>query len=110
MSKRNGDSTFRLETFCTVFQAEILTLKMAIKKVLRGTDKTNDILSDSISTLKDERCNVVGGGTAETYAGTADNEHADELAGNTALKKKTKADYDTTNHAKRVIRVASLEK
>ncbi|GBP92213.1 Putative 115 kDa protein in type-1 retrotransposable element R1DM [Eumeta japonica] len=100
----SGNSTFRLESFCTVFQAEMFALHRAIKRVKEGKDRLVNIFSDSKSSLQ-MKCAYSG------CAGTTGNERADELARNAALKKKTAADYDRypLSYAKKVIRAASLD-
>ncbi|GBP75645.1 hypothetical protein EVAR_28857_1 [Eumeta japonica] len=49
--------------------------------------------------------------TVRAHTGTAGNEHADELARNAALKRKTAADYDRflLSYTKKAIRAASLD-
>ncbi|GBP96819.1 Putative 115 kDa protein in type-1 retrotransposable element R1DM [Eumeta japonica] len=101
----SGNSTFRLESFCTVFQAEMFALHKAIKRVKKGKDRLVNIFSDSKSSLQ-MKCAY----SVRAHAGTTGNERADELARNAALKKKTAADYDRypLSYAKKVIRAASL--
>ncbi|GBP45697.1 Retrovirus-related Pol polyprotein from type-1 retrotransposable element R1 [Eumeta japonica] len=82
---------YRLESFCTVFQAEMIALHRAIRRVKKG---------------KKVRLFWV-----HAHAGTAGNECADELSRNAALKTKTAADYDRLPllYAKKTIRAASLD-
>ncbi|GBP92228.1 Putative 115 kDa protein in type-1 retrotransposable element R1DM [Eumeta japonica] len=127
----SGNSTFRLESFCTVFQAEMFALHRAIKRVKEGKDRLVNIFSDSKSSLqmltapkpttlwpmqRQDIRDIVAEGRKCAYsgcghAGTTGNERADELARNAALKKKTAADYDRypLSYAKKVIRAASLD-
>ncbi|GBP83163.1 hypothetical protein EVAR_59576_1 [Eumeta japonica] len=131
MESRN--STFRLESFCTVFQAEMFALHRAIKRVKEGKDRLVNIFSDSKSSLqmltapktynplahaaRQDIRDIVAEGRevrlfwVRAHAGTTGNERADELARNAALKKKTAADYDRypLSYAKKVIRAASLD-
>ncbi|GBP39712.1 hypothetical protein EVAR_25536_1 [Eumeta japonica] len=129
----SGNSTFRLESFCTVFQAEMFALHRAIKRVKEGKDRLVNIFSDSKSSLqmltapktynplahaaRQDIRDIVAEGRevrlfwVRAHAGTTGNERADELARNAALKKKTAADYDRypLSYAKKVIRAASLD-
>ncbi|GBP04179.1 hypothetical protein EVAR_19129_1 [Eumeta japonica] len=96
-------STLRLDPFCTVFQAEMVALQRAIRRVKNGKDGLVNIFSDSRSSLEAGLCAYFG---LERMP-----ERADELARRAALTKKTAADYDRfpLSYAKRVIRAASLE-
>ncbi|GBP91332.1 hypothetical protein EVAR_57749_1 [Eumeta japonica] len=47
-----SEPTFRLESFCTVFQAEMFALHRAIKRVKKGKDRLVNIFSDSKSSLQ----------------------------------------------------------
>ncbi|GBP96467.1 Putative 115 kDa protein in type-1 retrotransposable element R1DM [Eumeta japonica] len=121
-------STLRLDPFCTVFQAEMVALQRAIRRVKNGKDGLVNIFSDSRSSLevlagpktyhplahearRDISEIVAEGRAVRAHAGIAGNERADELARRAALTKKTAADYDRfpLSYAKRVIRAASLE-
>ncbi|GBO98319.1 hypothetical protein EVAR_84192_1 [Eumeta japonica] len=97
----SGNSTFRLESFCTVFQAEMFALHRAIKRVKEGKDRLVNIFSDSKSSLQmltapkpttsgpcsaprhqGYRCGRQGSAPILCgHAGTTGNERADELAG-----------------------------
>ncbi|GBP90788.1 Putative 115 kDa protein in type-1 retrotransposable element R1DM [Eumeta japonica] len=129
----SGNSAYRLESFCTVFQAEMFALHRAIKRVKKGKDRLVNIFSDSKSSLqmltgpttynplahaaRRDILDIVAEGRGvrlfwvRAHAGTAGNERADELARNAALKKKTTADYDRfpLSFAKKAIRAASLD-
>ncbi|GBP68550.1 hypothetical protein EVAR_53968_1 [Eumeta japonica] len=48
----SGKYAYRLEPFCTVFQAEIFALHRAIKRVKKGKDRLVNIFSDSKSSLQ----------------------------------------------------------
>ncbi|GBP00024.1 hypothetical protein EVAR_74356_1 [Eumeta japonica] len=134
---QNGEetwySTLRLDSFCAVFQAEMVALQRAIRKVKNGRDGLVNVFSDSRSSLDvltgpktyhplahEARRNIseiVAEGRAvrlfwiRAPAGIAGNERADELARRTALTKKTAANYDKfpLSYAKKVIRAACLE-
>ncbi|GBP65867.1 Putative 115 kDa protein in type-1 retrotransposable element R1DM [Eumeta japonica] len=129
----SGNSAFRLESFCTVFQAEMFALHRSIKRVKEGKDRLVNIFSDSKSSLqmltapktynplahaaRQDIRDIVAEGRevrlfwVRAHARTAGNERADELARNAALKRKTAADYDRfpLSYAKKVIRAAILD-
>ncbi|GBP93914.1 Putative 115 kDa protein in type-1 retrotransposable element R1DM [Eumeta japonica] len=124
---RNPNSTFRLESFCTVFQAEMFALHRAIKRVKEGKDRLVNIFSDSKSSLqmtaylqpsgpcsaktsgislrKAGKCAYSGCG----HAGNHGNERADELARNAALKKRQRITIAIRCRTQKVIRAASLD-
>ncbi|GBP15051.1 hypothetical protein EVAR_6691_1 [Eumeta japonica] len=126
-------STLRLDPFCTVFQAEMVALQRAIRRVKKSKDGLVNVFSDSRSALevltgpktyhplaheaRRDISEIVAKGRAvrlfwvKAHAGIAGNERADELARRAALTKKTAADYDKfpLSYAKKVIRAANLE-
>ncbi|GBP85307.1 hypothetical protein EVAR_63646_1 [Eumeta japonica] len=126
-------STLRLDPFCTVFQAEMVALQRAIRRVKNGKDGLVNIFSESKSSLevltgprtyhplahepRRDISEIIAEGRAvrlfwvRAHAGIASNERADELARRAALTKKTAADYDrfSLSYAKKVIRSANLE-
>ncbi|GBP51310.1 Putative 115 kDa protein in type-1 retrotransposable element R1DM [Eumeta japonica] len=77
-------STFRLDSLCTVFQAEMVALQRAIRRVKNGKDGLVNIFSDSKPSLEAGLCAYSG----LEHAGIAGNEHADELARRVAVTKK----------------------
>ncbi|GBP97789.1 hypothetical protein EVAR_90922_1 [Eumeta japonica] len=77
----SGNSTFRLESFCTVFQAEMFALHRAIKRVKEG--RIGCAKTSGISLRKAGSAPIL-----RAHAGTTGNERADELARNAALKRK----------------------
>ncbi|GBP97944.1 hypothetical protein EVAR_82178_1 [Eumeta japonica] len=106
MESRN--STFRLESFCTVFQAEMFALHGAIKRSRRqgsagqhlqrlkvvaadaDRPKTHNPLAHAAPRHQGYRCGrqEVRLFWVRAHAGTTGNERADELARNAALKRK----------------------
>ncbi|XP_063634874.1 uncharacterized protein LOC134805513 [Cydia splendana] len=126
--------TFRLETYCSVFQSELLAILKAGELAAKLKDTTINIFSDSMSSLQaieNQTClhplvfrireqiyALQKSGTTvrlfwlRAHCGTVGNERADELAKYAALRKKTKAAYDLfpTSYAKRTIREETLYK
>ncbi|GBP95481.1 hypothetical protein EVAR_65212_1 [Eumeta japonica] len=93
-------------TFCTVFQAEMVTLQRAIRRLKNGKDGLVNIEVTGPRTYhplahkaRRDISEIVAEGRAvclfwvRAHAGIAGNERADELA-RRALTKKTAADYD----------------
>lgn len=124
---------YRLEPFCTVFQAELYAIHRAVELVKKKQIFNATILSDSRSSLdalsSQWSLNPIVKKTHETlealasdgvrvtffwlraHVGTPGNERADELAKKAALYKKTKADYGhcPVSHVKRHIRCQTIE-
>ncbi|GBP08801.1 hypothetical protein EVAR_71225_1 [Eumeta japonica] len=129
----SGNSAYRLESFCTVFLADMFALHRAIKRVKKGGDRLVNIFSDSklsqqmltgpktynplAHAARQDIMDIVAKGRevrllwVRAHADTAGNERADELARNAALKRKTAVDYDRflLSYAKKAIRAASLD-
>lgn len=119
--------TIKLDSFCTVYQAELLAILRATELAEKMTDTNVHILSDSRSSLESVINNnsanplafSIAGNIAKLQAAGVDvqlvwvrahvglpgNERADELA-KRAAHKKTSANYDKfpVSYARRVIR------
>lgn len=117
---RNGSETrsrkFRLESYCTVFQAEMLALLKATELALKGTETVVNIFSDSRSALEllrdpgsfnplahEIRNNIMELRDrnmelrlfwVRAHIGVEGNERADSLAKEAALYKKSAPDYE----------------
>lgn len=132
----NGKETkaqkFKLDQFCTVYQAELLALRKASELALKRSFPVVEVYCDSRSALE----TVTGGSSChplaceirnniqalttrgktlklfwiKAHVGLEGNERADELAKEAALGKKTRPDYDLcpVSFAKRQIRMESL--
>lgn len=126
-------SRFRLEPFCTVFQAEMYALQAAVGQTLKTSEPVVSIFSDSRSSLE----LLASGGTfhpiahsvlrdisalraggrdvrlfwVRAHVGIPGNERADELAKDAALRLKCKAHYDRypVSYAKRLIRLGTVD-
>ncbi|GBP71125.1 hypothetical protein EVAR_37219_1 [Eumeta japonica] len=96
------NSAYRFESFCVVFQAEMFALHRALWRVKKARQDNRDIVAEG----REVRLFWM-----RAHADTAGNEHADELANNVILKRKTAADYDRFPllYAKKAIRAASLD-
>ncbi|GBP33599.1 hypothetical protein EVAR_32097_1 [Eumeta japonica] len=129
----SGNSVYRLESFCTVFQVEMFELQRAIRRVKKGKNRLVNVFSDSKSSLqmltgpktynplahaaRQDIRDIVAEGRevhlfwVRAHPGTAGNQRADELARNAALKRKAAADYYSfpLTYAKKAIRAASLD-
>ncbi|GBP14733.1 hypothetical protein EVAR_9635_1 [Eumeta japonica] len=94
-------STLRLDSFCTVFQAEMVALERAIQRVKNGKDTLVNVFSESRSALE-----VLTGPLAREAR-----RDISDIVAHAALTKKTAADYDKfpLSYAKKVIRAASME-
>ncbi|GBP98469.1 Putative 115 kDa protein in type-1 retrotransposable element R1DM [Eumeta japonica] len=124
-------STLRLDPFCTVFQAEMVALQRAIRRVKNGKDGLVNIFSDSRSSwrywpaktyhplaheARRDISEIVAEGRAvrlfwvRAHAGIAGTSVRTSSPG-APPSPKTAADYDRfpLSYAKRVIRAASLE-
>lgn len=123
---------FKLEEYCTVFQAELYAVYRATEMMVESGETKFKILSDSRSTLEilqnmDARHPLVvatrnnlrevvkAGKTVKLYwvkahVGIKGNERADVLAKEAALSRKTRSDYDEcpVSFVKRVIRNDSV--
>lgn len=126
-------TSFRLENFCTVFQAEIVAIHRATELALKKKSSIN-ILSDSRAALQsvcdpetlnpvatDIRANIQIAENVgiiiklfwiKAHMGIPGNERADELAKQAALKNKKAPAYDRVplSFAKRTTRQATLDK
>ncbi|CAK1584821.1 unnamed protein product [Parnassius mnemosyne] len=125
--------TFRLESYCSIYQAEMMAIQRALKYIISKKYPGANIISDSrsaitticdpvslnpiaseirtmIKTLEDNRKQV------ELYwikahCGIQGNERADELAKQAAIKNKQSPAYDKfpLSYAKRLIRNTTLQ-
>lgn len=124
---------FKLSTYCTVYQAELLAICQATREILRSTEANFGIYSDSKSSLQTVTNNYSTHPLAvetrknlresknqnkdvslfwiKAHAGLQGNERADELAKDAALKTKKRPDYDQCpmSYVKRQIRLRTLE-
>lgn len=117
---RNGreirTKKMRLESFCTVFQAELLAILQSVELILQSRLRTAGIMSDSRSALELVRDHnalhplafAIRRGIAKiresgrevklfwvkAHVGISGNERADELAKQAALNNRTAAQYD----------------
>lgn len=122
-----------LPSCCTVYQAELLAVCVATREILKRKEGTFGIYSDSKAALQtvtnqgslhalavEARANVraalsqskdVSLFWVKAHVGVQDNERADYLAKEAALKSKKKPDYDCcpVSFVKRQIRMESLD-
>ncbi|XP_037296687.1 uncharacterized protein LOC115455319 [Manduca sexta] len=124
---------FKMESFCTVYQAELLALHGATEEAVKSGREICSVLSDSraaldtvadgtslhplafkirknLRTLK-ERNKIINLFWIKAHAGMEGNERADELAKDAALKSKTKPQYSRcpVSYVKRQIRAESVD-
>ncbi|XP_063628219.1 uncharacterized protein LOC134799713 [Cydia splendana] len=126
-------ASFRLENYCTVFQAEMMALHKATDMVLKS-NRTATIHSDSRAALQavsnpntlnpiaveirgkieaaKEKGRPVQLKWIKAHVGLAGNERADELAKQAALHNKRAPAYDKfpISYAKKTIRALTIEK
>lgn len=126
-------TSFRLESFCTVFQAEIVAIRKATELALKRRRSVN-IISDSRAALQavcnptsqnpvaaETRVNLEEAEAAEieidlfwikAHSEFPGNERSDELAKAAALKNKRAPAYDMfpLSYARRTIRAATIDK
>lgn len=123
----------KLPSYCTVYQAELLAICRATQEILKRSEGTFGIYSDSRSALQ----SVVNNGSLhplavearenlstsrlqnkeislfwiKAHAGLERNERADQLAKEAAINKKRRLDYDycPVSFVKRQIRLQSLD-
>ncbi|KAG6438775.1 hypothetical protein O3G_MSEX000212 [Manduca sexta] len=123
----------RLDSYCTVYQAELLALHRAVEEAAKSAAVKCSILSDSraaLDTVSDsvslhplamsirkhlktmkEQNKTVNLFWIKAHAGLEGNERADELAKDAALHLKTRPNYDScpVSFLKRQIRLESIE-
>lgn len=124
---------FRLEPFCTVYQAELLALQKAVELALNSDVNECSIYCDSRSVLEtvidsvslhplavkiktaltnsQKRGKIINLFWIKAHVGLEGNERADELAKDAALRRKTRADYEQcpVSFVKRQIRKETLD-
>lgn len=124
---------FKLPSYCTVYQAELLAILKATEAVLKSTATSFGIYSDSKSSLQSlnnrqvnnpivfkikENLHKINNQSKnlslywiKAHAGHAENERADQLAKEAAIKLKKKADYELCpiSFVKSQIRLRTLD-